>query len=74
MNIDKIVKDKEIHSQTTQEILNEYSNKFKDQVKIIFQLIFFNLNQHKFDLHQKITESENTIKIKIIQLKIKKLN
>ena len=74
MNIDKIVKDKEIHSQTTQEILNEYSNKFKDQVKIIFQLIFFNLDQHNFYLHQKITESENTIKIKIIQLKIKKLN
>jgi len=74
MNIDKIVKDKEIHSQITQEILNEYSNKFKDQVKIIFQLIFFNLDQHNFYLHQKITESENTIKIKIIQLKIKKLN
>ena len=41
MNIDKILIDKKILTETKHKILNEYGKKLKDAVKIIFSIDFF---------------------------------
>ena len=51
MDIDKIINDKKLLKDKTEELLNKYNYKFP-KVKIIFQLVFFDLDKRNIEINK----------------------
>ena len=58
MDVDKVITDKKKLNDATENILKDFCYTFQNGEKIIFQLIFFDLNKHNMELEEAIKNKD----------------
>ena len=72
MDIDKIINDKKLLKDKTEELLNKYNYKFP-KVNIIFQLVFFDLDKRNIEIN-KINKAQKAEKNLLLSKKVKEVD